>query len=99
MYADRVIARTRLVAEIEAPWAEAGLPANEPEDVARVIVGVMADSGLNGGTLYIEGGRAWNVEAGLMKLKPQWIGEKQNSDLDKGTALMGGGEHWARKDD
>ena len=49
--------------------------------------------------MYIEGGRAWNIEAGLMKLKPQWIGEKQNSDLDKGTELMGGGEHWARKDD
>ena len=48
--------------------------------------------------MYIEGGRAWNVEAGLNKLKPQWIGEKQNSDLDKGTELMGGGDHWARKD-
>ncbi len=44
--------------------------------------------------MYIEGGRAWNIEAGLMALKPQWIGEKQNSDLDKGTLLMGSGEHW-----
>ena len=90
--------RTRLTAQIEEPWAKAGLPANTAEDVASVIVGVLADSSLNGSTMYIEGGRAWNVEAGLMKLKPQWIGEKQNSDLDKGTELMGGGQHWARRD-
>ncbi len=54
----------------------------------------MADGKVYGGTMYIEGGRAWNIEAGLMALKPQWIGEKQNSDLDKGTLLMGSGEHW-----
>lgn len=83
---------------IVSAWSEAGLPSNTPEDVAQVIVGVLCDSKLNGGTMYIEGGRAWNIEAGLMKLKPQWIGEKQNADLDAGTRLMGGGDHWSRKD-
>ena len=86
--------KTRLVAGIESAWSDAGLPSNAPKDVARVIVGVLTDSSLNGGSLYIEGGRAWNVEAGLMELRPQWIGEKQARDLDTGTALMGGGEHW-----
>ncbi|KAK5167778.1 uncharacterized protein LTR77_007477 [Saxophila tyrrhenica] len=86
--------KTRLTANLDATWEKAGLPANTAEDVAKVILGVMADGKVNGGTMYIEGGRAWNVEAGLMALKPQWIGEKQNSDLDKGTTLMGGGEHW-----
>ncbi|KAK3058862.1 hypothetical protein LTR09_000427 [Extremus antarcticus] len=86
--------KTRLTAAIEPTWEKAGLPANTAEDVAKVILGVMADGKVYGGTMYIEGGRAWNIEAGLMALKPQWIGEKQNSDLDKGTLLMGSGEHW-----
>ena len=86
--------RTRLVSGIERAWESAGLPANEPEDIARVILGVAAEGKVNGATMYVEGGRAWNVEAGLMELRPKWIGEKQAADLDRGTALMGGGEHW-----
>ncbi|KAK4928405.1 hypothetical protein LTR49_004812 [Elasticomyces elasticus] len=83
-----------LVAGIDEVWAKAGLPSNEPEDVARVIVGVLADGKINGGTMYIEGGRAWNVEEGLLKTRHEWLGEKQEKDLDRGTQLMGGGEHW-----
>ena len=86
--------KTRLVAGIESTWEQAGLPSNTAEDVAKVIVDVLSDSSLNGGTMYVEGGPAWNVETGLTKLRPQWIGEKQASDLDRGTALMGAGEHW-----
>ncbi|KAK3650694.1 hypothetical protein LTR56_006099 [Elasticomyces elasticus] len=83
-----------LVAGIDEVWAKAGLPSNEPEDVARVIVGVLADGKINGGTMYIEGGRAWNVEEALLKTRHEWLGEKQEKDLDRGTQLMGGGEHW-----
>ncbi|KAK4963321.1 hypothetical protein LTR10_000949 [Elasticomyces elasticus] len=83
-----------LVAGIDEVWAKAGLPSNEPVDVARVIVGVLADGKVNGGTMYIEGGRAWNVEEGLLKTRHEWLGEKQEKDLDRGTQLMGGGEHW-----
>ena len=86
--------KTRLVAGIEPAWEQNGLPSNEPEDVARVIVGVLSEGKVNGGTMYIEGGRSWNVEAGLIELRPQWLGEKQTADLDKGTSLMGGGEFW-----
>ena len=86
--------RTRLVAGIEDEWQKAGLPSNAPEDVASVIAGVVADGQVNGGAMYIEGGRAWNVEAGLLKTRPEWLGAKQTADLDTGTALMGGGEHW-----
>lgn len=70
------------------------MPSNTPEDVAKVIVGVLSEGKVNGGTMYIEGGRAWDVEAGITELRPKWIGEKQTADLDRGTALMGAGEHW-----
>jgi len=86
--------KTRLVAGIEDEWHKAGLPSNTAEDVARVIVGVLADGKVNGGAMYIEGGRAWNVEQGLLKTRPEWLGEQRAKDLDRGTDLMGGGEHW-----
>ncbi|TKA69825.1 hypothetical protein B0A55_07502 [Friedmanniomyces simplex] len=86
--------RTRLVAGIDKIWAEAGLPSNEPEDVARVIVGVLADGQVNGGTMYIEGGRGWNVEEGLLKTRREWLGEERERQLDRGSEMMGGGEHW-----
>ena len=75
-------------------WQYAGLPSNSAEDVARVIAGVLADGHLHGGTLYIEGGRAWNVEEGLLATRQEWLGKKQADDLDRGTALMGAGRHW-----
>ncbi|EMC97807.1 hypothetical protein BAUCODRAFT_573830 [Baudoinia panamericana UAMH 10762] len=86
--------RTRLVAGIESTWEAAGLPSNSAEDVARVIVGVLADGNLSGGTMYIEGGRAWNIEQGLLKTRREWLGERQEAELDRGTELMGGGGHW-----
>lgn len=85
---------TRLTAGIESAWREANLPSNTPEDIARVIAGVVADGQVNGGAVYIEGGNAWNIEEGLLKTRPVWLGEKQTADLDRGTELMGGGEHW-----
>lgn len=86
--------RTRLTLGIEDAWVKAGLPSNTPEDVAKVIAGVMVDGEINGGTMYIEGGRAWNIEEGLLATRRQWLGEQREADLDRGTALMGGGEHW-----
>lgn len=46
--------------------------------------------------MYIEGGRCWNVEEGLLKTRPQWLGERQTADLDRGTQVLGGGEGWTK---
>ncbi|KAK3109851.1 hypothetical protein LTR53_016453 [Teratosphaeriaceae sp. CCFEE 6253] len=86
--------RTRLVAGLDAAWARAGLPANEPEDVAAVIVGVLADGKVNGGAMFVEGGRAWDVEKGILATRHEWLGAEAEREMDRGTRLMGGGEHW-----
>ncbi|KAK3680092.1 hypothetical protein LTR78_000469 [Recurvomyces mirabilis] len=85
---------TRLVAGIEDIWKANDLPANSPEDVARTIVGVTSDGKVCGGTIYIEGGRAWNIEEGILGTRKEWLGESRERDLGKGTQLMGGGDHW-----
>ncbi|CAJ2508387.1 Uu.00g134130.m01.CDS01 [Anthostomella pinea] len=91
--------RTRLTTNIAPTWAAAGLPSNTPDDVAAVIAGVLASPKINGGALYVEGGRAWNVEEGILATRKLWLGageegERLEEDLERGTRLIGGGEHW-----
>ena len=86
--------RTRLTQGVEEQWDAAGLPGNMPEDVARIIMGVVSDSSLNGEAVYVEGGRGWKIEQAKIDLRPQWLGEHQTRQLDEGTRVLGGGEGW-----
>lgn len=88
--------RTRIAEGVTAPWEAAGLPINEPEDIAKIVVGVLSESGLNGASMYIEGGRAYDIEKGLLETRPQWLGERQTADLDRGTRVLGTGEGWVK---
>lgn len=110
--------KTRLVSGIEGAWAEAGLPSNEPMDVAKIIAGellfrypkdkraqtaylsfctgVMADGKVNGGAMYVEGGRAWDVEIGIDATDKQWMGAKQAADFARGNEVLGTGEEWKK---
>ena len=86
--------RTRLTQGVEHHWDAAGLPGNMPEDIAKILMGVAADSSLNGEAVYVEGGRGWKIEQTKIDLRPQWLGERQTRDLDEGTRVLGGGEGW-----
>lgn len=81
---------------IAQAWDDTGLPGNMPEDVAKILMGVVADSGLTGEAVYVEGGRGWKIEQAKIDLRPQWLGERQTKDLDEGTRALGGGEGWIK---
>nr|OQO28104.1 hypothetical protein B0A51_05303 [Rachicladosporium sp. CCFEE 5018] len=85
---------TRMVAGVEGLWDAAGLPSNTPEAVAQIMLGVIADPALTGEAIYVEGGRGWKLEEGKIRLRPQWLGERQTKDLDTGTEVLGSGEGW-----
>lgn len=55
----------------------------------------MADSKLNGANLYIEGGRAWETEAGYDSTMPQWMGEKQATEFLRGQDILENGKDWS----
>jgi len=88
---------TAIVAGIEEEWYKAKLPVNQPVDVAKVIIDVTRSEGLNGKAMYIEGGRAWEVEDNLNRLEPQWMGEEPSRSLAKGQELLGNGTGWTSK--
>ncbi|MCJ1322575.1 hypothetical protein MMC15_007924, partial [Xylographa vitiligo] len=80
---------TAIVAGIEAEWYAANLPVNQPAHIATVIVDVARSAGLNGKAMYVEGGRAWEVEDNLARLEPQWMGEEPSRTLALGQELLG----------
>ena len=80
---------TAIVAGIEDDWYAAKLPVNQPADIAHVILDVTRSAGLNGKAMYIEGGRAWEVEDNIRRLEPQWMGEEPSRSLARGQELLG----------
>lgn len=57
----------------------------------------MADPGLNGGALFVEGGRAWEVEQGIDRTQPQWMGEELSKEFLRGQEVLGSGDKWSKK--
>lgn len=88
--------RTVMTRGIERSWDAAHLPVNEASDVARVIAEICASAGLNGKAMYVEGGRAWEIEDNLNRLEPQWLGEEPSKSLNRGQEVLGKGEEWSR---
>lgn len=87
---------TGMVKGIQNSWLNAGLPVNSPLDVAVITAGLLADSQLNGKTMYVEGGRAWEIEDNLDRLEPQWLGEEPSISLAKGQAVLSDGSDWTK---
>ena len=86
-----------MVTGIQDAWLRAGLPANTPLDVAKVMAGVLCKEELNGKSMYVEGGRAWEIEENLDRLEPQWLGEEPSQSLARGQAVLGDGKDWSFK--
>ncbi|KAL4927996.1 putative 3-hydroxyacyl-CoA dehydrogenase [Aspergillus undulatus] len=87
---------TAMVKGVQDGWFKAGLPVNSPMDVAMVIGKVLGDTELNGTSMYVEGGRAWEIEANIDRLEPQWLGEEPSRSLARGQAVLGSGSNWIK---
>jgi hypothetical protein len=46
--------------------------------------------------MYVEGGRAWEIEKNLDWLEPQWLGEEPARSLARGQAVLGSGMDWTK---
>lgn len=80
---------TGMVEGIKDAWIGAGLPTNTPEDIARMILHIAADSELAGGAVYVEGGNGWEIEQGLNKTQPLWLGERPSKELNQSVVTLG----------
>ncbi|KAF2011606.1 3-hydroxyacyl-CoA dehydrogenase [Aaosphaeria arxii CBS 175.79] len=84
------VTRTPLAATsaIQPLWEGAGLPTNEPVQVANVILGVGCDASSNRKVLWVEGGQSWDIEVKLLELLPQWIGDGPAKTLERVQELV-----------
>ncbi len=77
--------------EISTGWCENNLPLNTAEDVAKIALGLTAGTHkstgkdeaekCNGLSVYVEGGRGWEVEEGLEATRDVWLGKGPNERL------------------
>ncbi|KAJ5087105.1 hypothetical protein NUU61_008412 [Penicillium alfredii] len=88
------ITQTDSMKKIELQWKQANLPSNTPQEVASVAAGVLTDQSLNGTSMYVEGGRAWEIEQNIDRLEAQWLGETPSKSLAMGQALLDDGAIW-----
>lgn len=87
---------TGMVKGIQDGWFKAGLPVNTPMDVAKITAGLLVEPELNGKSMYVEGGRGWEIEGNLDRLEPQWLGEEPSRSLAKGQAVLADGSGWIK---
>jgi len=58
------------------------------EDAAAALGQEKAGGRCNGLTIYVEGGRGWEVEEGLNATRDQWLGKGPNERLTKAVAWL-----------
>ncbi|KAL4910563.1 hypothetical protein BDW74DRAFT_172036 [Aspergillus multicolor] len=87
---------TGMVKGVQDSWIKAGLPMNSAMDVAMVTARVLGDRELNGTSMYVEGGRAWEIEGSLDRLEPMWLGESPSESLARGQEVLGKGMDWTK---
>jgi NAD(P)-dependent dehydrogenase (short-subunit alcohol dehydrogenase family) len=64
------------------------LAVNVPDDLATVILALLTETELYGKGIYVEGARAWEIEDGLVKTMPQWLGEGPTTRLWDGLRIV-----------
>ena len=77
---------TAMTASFAKTWRESGMPENTPEYIAEVCMG-LACQGVNGKAMYVSGNQAWDIEEGLSRTAPDWMGEAYGSDPEKRLAF------------
>ena len=66
---------TPMTGGVISAFRDAGLFWQPPSAVAKVIVGIEADTSIVGKAFYIEGDGAWEFENSFYDAQPQWLGE------------------------
>ncbi|KAJ3546565.1 hypothetical protein NM208_g1939 [Fusarium decemcellulare] len=89
---------TAMFGHMRDAWVREDLPLNSPEEVARIIVQCATDKGIHGKAVYVAGGRGFDIEEGINRSEPLWMGEKQAEDLARGQEFLATGSRWVEKE-
>lgn len=85
------------IKKIEQQWKQASLPTNTPREVSTVATGLLSNPSLNGRSMFVEGGRAWEIEGNIDRLEAQWLGEAPSKVLAAGQEFLDDGSIWTAR--
>ncbi|KAH6962362.1 short-chain dehydrogenase/reductase SDR [Ilyonectria sp. MPI-CAGE-AT-0026] len=88
---------TEMISGVRDIWFQNSLPVNSPGEVARIILQCNGDKNIHGKAIYVAGGKGFDIEEGINRTEPDWLGEKQAIDLEKGQQVLGTGSGWTDK--
>lgn len=73
------LTESNMTVGISDVFRKAEQPVNVPDDLAKPLLGFCAEKALYGKAIYVEGGRCWEIEDGLVRTMSQWLGEGLSS--------------------
>lgn len=77
------VTETVMTLPIIDDFRKSGQALNSAEDVAKVIVGLLLQTDWNGKAIYVEDGNGWEIEDGIMRTMPDWLGPEPTERLMK----------------
>lgn len=80
---------TEMLDGVRDLWVQNALPMNTPDDVARLVLQCAGDETLHGKAVYVADGKGFDIEEGINRLEPEWMGQNQASDLARGQEIVG----------
>lgn len=63
-------------------FRKANQPINVPDDLAKPLLGFCTQRDMWGKAVYVEGGRCWEFEEGIVRTMKDWLGEGLCSSID-----------------
>lgn len=80
---------TPMIGQAVRIFRENRIPLNTADDIAYIIQHLSGDVDAHGYSVYCAGGIFVNIEGGLDRTEPQWLGEKHARDLRLGQKTLG----------
>lgn len=88
---------TNMTVDIIDTFRQTKQPINTAEDIAKIILGIETTDGMNGKAVYVEQAQGWEIEDGLWRTMPDWLGEEPTARLKASLAIVDTGEVWKIK--
>ena len=67
-------------------WGD--LPANDSQNVGKALLLPAVRQHINGKSLFVAGNEVYELEDGLERTKPQWMGEQLSAKVDEGQRRL-----------
>ncbi|KAI9722544.1 MAG: hypothetical protein M1828_004539 [Chrysothrix sp. TS-e1954] len=79
---------TAMTASFAKKWTSSGMPVNTTAYIAEVIMGLAVQTEVNGKAMYISDNKAWDIEEGLARTFPDWMGKALEGNEFKRAEFM-----------